>query len=460
MADEQTVKQDEQTPKEEVPQLTVNIVSVEDTGTLKKKIKLEVPREEIDKRMTENYGELAKTAQVPGFRVGRAPRRLIEKRFSRDVREQVRLNLIGSAIERAIEESKLETLGEPDFKLEDIVLPEQGPLAFEFEVEIQPEFDLPTLEGIEVTETEAQVTDKDIDEQIENYRWQVANLQEVPAGGLTEKNDHIEADTKFEVGAEPPAVKYDTPLDLRGQAMEGVMLNDLGDQLAGLKIGDTKTIEATVPDTHANENWRGKTAKLTVTVKKLFRWILPELNDDLAKRFEFANIAEWRDTTRTELEARKGQQVRRDMETQIRKHLLDNVKIDVPAGLAERQTSRVLARRILDLQQMGIPPVLIEQKLEDLRTHARGQAVDDLKLLFVFDRIARQYEIEISEEEINGIIASIAGRSGRRPERVREDMMREGMYDNIRDMTRERKVIEKLLEKAKIVKGKAKKDDK
>jgi trigger factor len=109
---------------------------------------------------------------------------------------------------------------------------------------------------------------------------------------------------------------------------------------------------------------------------------------------------------------------------------------------------------------MGIPPVLIEQKLDDLRTRARGQAVDDLKLFFVFDKIARQYEIEVAEEEINGIIAGMAARSGRRPERMREEMLREGMLGNVHDMVRERKVLEKLMEKAKIVKGTPKKADK
>jgi len=459
MADAEVKKGDGQGDQQEEA-LKVKVVSVEDAGTLKKKVKLEVPQDEIDKRLKENFGELAKSAQVPGFRTGRAPRRLIERRFGKDVREQVRLSLIGGAIEKAIEETKLETLGEPDFKLEDITLLEQGPLAFAFDVEIQPQFELPALEGIAVTENDVTITDKDIDEQVENYRWQAANLKDVPADGLTEKNDHVEADTTFEVGEEPPQVKYDSPLDLRSQWMEGVEFSDLGDQLSGLKVGDAKAVEATVPDSHATEAWRGKKAKLTVTVKKIFWWVQPELNDEFVKRTGFDTIPAMRETIKTELEARKGQQVRQDMENQIRKYLLDGVKIEVPEGLAERQTNRVLARRIIDLQQMGIPPVLIEQKLEDIRTRARGQAVDDLKLFFIMDKIARQYEIQISDEEINGMIAAMAARSGRRPERMREEMAREGMLDNLRDASKERKVLEKLMEKAKITKGAGKTDDK
>ncbi len=456
MADEQTKKAEEQNQQEEVPPVKVNVVSVEDSGILKKKVKVEVPQDEIDKKLNENYGELVKSAAIPGFRTGRAPRKLIEKRFNKDVREQVRLQMIGLAMDQAIEQTKLETLGEPDIKLEDIQLPEQGPLAFEFEVEIQPSFDLPALEGIEITENEVQITDKDIDEQIENYRWQLASLKEVSADGKTEKNDHIEADTTFEVGTEPPIVKHDTPVDLRPQPVEGVQFNELADQLAGLKIGDSKAIEVTVPDTHSNEAWRGKTAKLNVTVKKIFRWVLPELNETLVKQCGYDSLPNWRDAIKTELEARKGQQVRRDMEEQVRKYLLSSVPIDVPAGVADRQTNRVLYRHVLELRQMGIPPMLIEQKLDDLKTRARSKAIDDMKLFFIFDKIARQYEIKVPDEEVNGVIASMAAQSGRRPERMREEMIREGMYDNVIDMIRERKVLEKLIEKAKIVKGKSK----
>jgi len=453
MADEQTKKQGEQAGNEEEAKLTVNVVSVEDSGTLKKKLKVEVPREEIDKRLNENFTEVMRTVQVPGFRLGRAPRKLIEKRFGKDIRDQVKLNLVAGAVERAVEETKLQTLGDPDLKFDAITLPDEGSLVFEFEVEVHPEFDLPKLEGIEVTEKDIPVTEKDIDDQIENYRWQMANLQEVAAGGSTEKNDHIEADSTFEVGGEPPTVKHDSPLDLRPQAIEGVMFNDLGDQLAGLKIGDSKTVEVTVPDTHTKEAWRGKTAKLVVTVKKIFRWILPEMSEDLAKQFGFTSISNWRETVKTELEARKGQQARKDLEEQIEKYLLDNVKIEIPEGVAERQTNRALMRRVLELQQMGIPPVLIEQQIDDLRARVRTQAMDDLRLSFIFNKIGRQYEIKVDEEEVNGMIASIAVRKGRRPERVREEMIHEGTISNVYEIIHERKVMEKLIEKAKITKG-------
>jgi len=103
-----------------------------------------------------------------------------------------------------------------------------------------------------------------------------------------------------------------------------------------------------------------------------------------------------------------------------------------------------------------VPDVLIEQKLDDLKTKAKTQAVEDLKLVFIFDKIARQYEIDIPAEEINGTIAALAAQSGRRPERLRDEMVKDGTIANVKDLIKERKVLEKLLEKAKITKGQSK----
>ena len=452
MADEQNVTPEGQVEQEQ-PTIKVNVVSIEDSGTLKKKVKLEVPQDEIDQRLNENFKELSHSAMVPGFRVGRAPRRLVERRFTKEVREQVRLQLIGMAVEQSIDQSKLETLGEPDFDLDAIQLPESGPLAFEYEVEVRPQFELPNLEGIEITEKDVQVTDKDVDDQLENYRWQLASLKEVAADGVTEKNDHLEADSTFQVGEEPPMVKHDSPFDLRPQMIEGVNFEELGDQLAGLKIDESKSVEVKVADTHTNEAWRGQTAKLTITVKKIFRWEPPVIDEDFAKKFGYVSFTVLRDSVKIVLEARKGQQIRKDMEEQVRQYLLTNTPVEVPEGVAERQTNRVLYRKVLELRQMGIPPVLIEQKIDDIKTKARSQAIDDMKLFFVLDKIARQMEIEVPDEEVNGAIAAMATQSGRRPERMREEMIREGMYENVIEMIRERKVLEKLLEKAKIIKG-------
>ncbi len=130
--------------------LPKNTVEVEDVAALKKKVAVTVPRGRIDAKMNEMFGELRTTAQVPGFRVGRAPQRLVEKRFGKEVAQDVRNALVGESIGSAIEDAELKTLGEPNIDLDTIELPDSGDMTFSFEVEIEPQFDLPDTGGIKV----------------------------------------------------------------------------------------------------------------------------------------------------------------------------------------------------------------------------------------------------------------------------------------------------------------------
>jgi len=450
MVEQDQVSEEEQQQADQPKQVAVTVVSIEDVGTLKKKVNVEIPRDQINGKLDENFVELAGTAQVPGFRIGRAPRRLIEKRFGKDVREQVRLTLIGAGVERAIEQEDLKTLGDPDLDLDKIQMPDDGPLAFSFEVEVEPEFDLPELDGIEVIERPRDVTDKDIDEQIENMRWRLAVLEEQNDDVIAEKGDQVHCDLTLDVGDQPPVVQNDIDLNIRAQAIEGITFDHLEDILVGAAVGDTKQTEATVSDEHANEAWRGQKARLGITVKKIARWRLPELNDEFARGVGFDTVQQYRDGVKTELEAQKGQQVRRDMEDQIRKYLVANTKFDLPEAMTNRQADRVLIRQVMQLRRMGMPEVLIEERLDELRTGSRDVAVEDLRVMFITGKIARLQEIEVSDEEVNSIIANMAVNQGRRPERLRQEMNRDGSYDNLTGMVREGKVLEKLLENAKI----------
>jgi trigger factor len=153
-------------------------IDVEDSGTLKKKIKITVPPERIDAKRDEMYGELSGQAQVPGFRIGRAPRRLLEKRFGKEVANDVRNALVGDALGKAIEETDLKTIGEPDLDLESIELPDEGEMTFSIEVEVMPEFELPKLDDIPVTKKIVQIDDARVDEQVEQWRSSQAHFEE------------------------------------------------------------------------------------------------------------------------------------------------------------------------------------------------------------------------------------------------------------------------------------------
>ena len=171
-------------------------VTIEDAGPATKKVSVEIPEDRIKTELTKQLKDLRKEANLPGFRVGHAPAKLIEKRFGNEIKEQVRRTLISESYEQAVEKNSLKVLGDPQFDISaNIGLPESGPLSFSFEVEVQPEINLPSLTGIPVKKPKIEIKDDNVDQAMANLREQQGTLIPVEDRGV-EAKDYITADVQ------------------------------------------------------------------------------------------------------------------------------------------------------------------------------------------------------------------------------------------------------------------------
>ncbi len=423
-------------------------VDIEDIGTWKRKVTVTVPRERIDAKYNEMYGELSTSAQIPGFRVGRAPRRLIEKRFGKEVSQDVRNALVGDGLRTAIEDQKLKTLGEPDFDLDTVTVPEEGDMAFSFEVEVAPEFELPSLEGIGVTRPTQELTDERVTEMVDRLRQMRVRYE--PTDEATNEGDVVTADVK--VTGEGIEEVNRPAVDLRaapGQ-VEGIPLVDLGKALAGKSAGETATLTVTVPGAHPNESWRGKQATIDMTVTQVRHRVLPELDDEFAKTLGFDTMPELRDYMAEQARARGESEIRESMREQIREHLLTKTDFELPEGVLARHTARIVQRRAVDLQMRGVPVERIQEDLAELQASAGEEARRQLRLQFILARIADDKEIEVGDMELNSAVAAIAAQYNRRPERMRQELEQDGSIHELYNSIRERKVLDAVLDKANI----------
>ncbi len=447
-AEPQTEPTEDQDPKQE-DNLPPNQVDVEEVATLKKKVTVTIRSERIDAKRDEMFGELSSTAQVPGFRIGRAPRRLLEKRFGKEVAQDVRNALIGESIGDAVETSELKTIGEPDLNLEDIELPDSGDLEFSFEVEVSPEFDLPELKGIEVNKTVAEVTDERIDQDIALLAEQRAQYDETDKAAV--EGDVVLAGATIRIKGDKEA--HERPgltLRVAPAQIEGIPLIDLGKALSGKKADQTAELKITIPEAHPNEEWKGKEATIEIRISQVRRRILPKIDDEFAKAGGFDSLAELREAIRTRLGSRVEQEVRRQMRGQVEEYLLDNTDFSLPEGVARRHTDRVVQRRTVDLLQRGVPREKIEENITELQAAAGEEARRDLKLQFILDKIAGEREVEVSSDEVNARVAQIAGLYERRPERVRQELAADGSLGQLQVVIREEKTMDLLLQEAEI----------
>jgi trigger factor len=470
-------EQEEGTQESKQPRTAKNTVAVEDVGPCKKKVIVEVPDETIKEAVDEQYRELRRDAVLPGFRKGRAPRRLLEKRFGKETGEQVKLKLLAEASEAAIKDKKLDILTDPEVDYPHIKLPETGPLKFEFEVEVRPEFELPALEGIPVTRPKLEVTESQIEREIEQLqRW--SGVWTPREGGMVERDDQVIADVRLNVElteeekakqaaqvegkaeeeeAAPSGVpETETKLDnteiyVRPNGFVGsVPVEKLDELLAGAAVGDKKTTTVEIPKTYFRAELQGRKADIEIVLKEV-KYLKPaELNEHLLQRFSVQSVDELRDRVRDNLQARNESQVQSDMNEQVYQYLLDHAKFDLPLDIVARQAGNVLQRQSMNLLSRGLSRQQIEEQMEQLRAGSEEQAKQQLKTFFIMDKVAEKLDVEVGEEEINGHIARVAIQRGQRPEKLKEQMERDGSLSQFRLDVRQSKCISKLLESASI----------
>jgi len=450
-------EQPEAQKEEETPE-PKDIVTIEEAGPCKKKVTIEIVQEKIKKAIDEQYDELGKEALVPGFRKGRAPRRLLEKRFGKETTEQIKLTLLDNASKSAIEENKLQTLGEPDIDVDNIKMPDEGSLIFDFEVEVRPEFDLPQLEGIPVTRTKLEVTDEQIDREIEQMqRW--SGVWTPREEGSVELEDQIIADAILKIeGIEEDEKLDNIEIHVRKNGFIGTIpVEKLDELLVGANAGQTKETSVEVPKTFFREEYRGKKVDIQISIKDI-KWLKPaELDENILKRYGVEDKDELREKIHDTLHDRLEAQGRAEMTGQISEYLLDKTNLDLPVNIVAEQASSVLQRQYTNLLMRGLSREQIGEQIEQLQAGSEQQAEQQLKTFFIMDKIADKLDIDVSKEEINGHIAQLAMQRQQRPEKMKEDMERDGSLVQLTLEVRQNKCISKLLETAVITEKKPEK---
>jgi len=329
-------------------------------------------------------------------------------------------------------------------------IPKDGDLVFSCEVEIRPEFELPELEKIPLTRPVIEVTDEMVTAQIDRFRSTQGHYEALAEDGQVASDDVITADLKMASEGTVLKEQKDIQLAARGQILDGVVLEKLGETLVGARAGEVRTISGQIPDTYIKEELRGKQADFELSIRRIQRMVLPEMNEEFVKSLGFETEDELRDWIRKDIESRVGDQVRQGLAEQVRKYLLDKVSIDLPERMSERQVARVMYRRMVELYQQGIASDEVTKHIDALKTAAQNEVVRELKLGFIMEKLSDEFDVEVTEGEVNSQIAWIAQRQGQRFDRVRDRLAKEGALDNLYLAIRDSKLVDLLIEKAEI----------
>lgn len=430
-----------------------NAVDITDAGPARKKIRISIPAETVTEKLRDSLDTLSVEAELPGFRKGRAPRGLVERKFGTAVRDEAKKQLIASAYTQAIEESKLHVVGEPHSEmLEDVKVEEGKPLEFEFEVEVMPEFELPPLTGLEVKRPTIEVTEEMVNDEVRKLRINEGRLESrdepEPGDYLTGHGimvGPVEGDKEKEHYNIKGAVVQVPPPDANGKGMIlGVAVEDFARQLGLPKPGETATVKVKGPEQHEVDAVRNADLTITFKVDRIDR-IVPADLSEVVERYGFEGEAELREAVQRRLQQRVMVQQQTVMRQQVASYLLEKVDFELPERLTAKQTARVMERQRLELMYRGMEPEKIEERMAELRGASSEIAQRELKLFFVLTKAADKMDIGVNEGEINSRIAQMAQERNMRPEALRQELIQRGQVGGIFQQIREHKTFDAIL---------------
>jgi len=381
-------------------------VSVENIGTLERKLTVKFPAERFETQVSARIAEMGRTVRLKGFRPGKVPTTVIKQRFGDQVRGEVLSDLIGSTLREAVEQEKLQPIANP--AINTTGRPENGEIAYTATFEIMPEFPAVDVAGLEIHRASAVVTDADIDKMLETLRQQRRSFDEVDRASA--EGDFV----MFEYAAEAGDYRFPVDgLERAGSVLgSGTLFKALDEALTGRKADDVFDADVTFPEDFRNEQLAGKTAKVSFKIIKVQAPKLPEIDGEFAKLFGIADgdLETFRKEVRANLDRELKAALMARLKSEVAEKLADvHAELDVPKLLVQSEARNMAAGSVPQGQQP--PPQLIDAAMP----MARKRVIAGL----LMGEIARKQEIKIDRKRVAEQLAAIAS-TYEEPEKVIE----------------------------------------
>ncbi|NUQ61762.1 MAG: trigger factor [Pirellulales bacterium] len=434
---------------EEKPEKLNLDVKIESRSTCERHITVTVPREDLNRYYDKEFSELVSSAHVPGFRPGHAPRRLVEARFRKEIGDKIKSAVLADSIGQLGEEQDLSPISEPEIDLDAVEVPDEGPMTFEFDLEVRPEFDLPQWKGLTVNRPVHEFTHEDIDEALQNVLARRGKL--VPYDGPAASGDYITTNLTFTHGGQTLSSAKEEVIRIRPVlSFRDGTIDKFDELMAGVCAGETRQAEAQLSEEAPNAAIRGQKVQAAFEVLEVKKLELPELNAELLDSLGgFETEADLRDAIRDTLNRQLEYRQRQQAREQIASALTATATWDLPPDLLRRQSDRELERAVLELRSSGFSDEEIRAHANELRQNSRITTARALKEHFILERIAEEEAIEDpSERDYDQEIRLIASQSGETPRRVRAKLEKSGRLDVLRNQIIERRVIDLILSHA------------
>ena len=422
--------------------------NLEDITSVKKKLSVEIETEEVDRKFNKVYKELGKQVKIPGFRLGKVPRKILERHIGSQVTEDVVKDLINETLPGALEEVKTFPLGVPILEKE--TLKQGQDFKYSAIMEVRPQFEIENYLGLEVEKETCSVTEQDVQDQLAQIRNAHGTLTSIDSYRPIKKNDYVVLDYQgFEKGQPLEEIHASNFLLKVGG-------NDFHpkfeESLIGLKKDDEAEIKVEFESGYPHTKLAGKTVDFKIKIIDIKKMVLPELNDEFAQNLgaDLKDLKDLNNKVRETILTQEEKRIDSELKRNLLKKVSDSVDFELPQTLVEAEIEQVVENVKQNLIRSGSNLEKTGLSEEKLRKDFRPASEKRVKNLLILGEIAKQEKLAVNEEDLNQGFKDLAASTGQDAETLRKYYQARNLMDALEEKLLEEKTLNYLVENAKI----------
>ena len=413
-------------------------------------LEVTVPAEDLAKAYDKAAKKVAQKVNIPGFRKGKAPLKVLERAVGKDyILQEAGEAIISETLPKALEEQNIDIVARPE--IEDMKLELGQDIVYKAAVTPKPEVELGEYKGIQIEKFSTEVSDEDVQQQLVSMLDRQADMVEAEEGAAVENGNFITLDFKGTVDgvAFQGGESKDYPLEVGSNSF----IPGFEEQLVGMKVGEEKDVNVTFPEEYHSEELKGKAAVFACKVNSIKKKVLPALDDEFAKKAStFQTLDELKADLRQKLEKSAASRAESNKREAALAKVCENAKVDIPAVMIENRVESMIQQMALNLESQGMK---LEQYLQyagmditKLRENYKASAENNVKLDLVLEAVAKAEGVKVEAEDLDKEIEAMAVSYGATPAQVKKIIAEQGRLLDLTNTVLRRKTAQMLVEAA------------
>jgi trigger factor len=419
--------------------------NVEEISSIKKKVSIEIPEDQVTKEVESFYKDLGKKAKIKGFRPGKVPRDILERYFKDYVKAEVVQKLIQDTYPQALSEADLQPVSPPVIDPGEF---EDGkPYQYSAVIEVRPDIKLEGYTGLKIEGKKEEVKDEEVEGRLKALQNLHANLKTISEARPIQAGDYVILDYEASMGGKP--LEGGKAIDFTVEVGSGQFIPAFEEKLIGLKPEEEKEMEVSFPEDYGYQKWAGKTISFDVKIKEIKEKILPPLDDEFAKDLgDYSSLEELKAKLKGEIAKEKELALERQLKDQAVDQLLEANPFEVPESLVEEQAKAMVSDTKLRLAAQGVAFKNLGVSEEKLQEDYRAMAQKQVRTFLILEKIAGQEGIAVTDEEAEGRLREMSERMHQKFDVVKRYYEKNGLLPEVKAGIIRDKTLNFLLEKA------------